>query len=136
MGEILVAYDESELAKKALNRAIQLMKEGDELIILYVIPTPLLKEFADLEPDQTLAKGRELVNKEVTELQKRKIKAIGVVRQGSIAEEILRFSKELDCDMIIMGSRGKGHEKVSPFVLGSVTETVIRNSACPVLIVK
>ena len=136
MGEILVAYDDSDLAKKALTRAIELMKEEDEIIILYVIPIPLIKEFADLEPDKTIAKGRELVSKEVSELQKRKIKAIGVVREGSIAEEIIKFSKELECEMIIMGSRGKGHDSVSPFVIGSVTENVIRNSACPVLVVK
>lgn len=136
MGEILVAYDDSELAKKALTRAIELMKDGDEIIILYVIPIPLIKEFADFVPEKTIAKARELVNKEVGELQKRKIKAIGVVREGSISDEIIKFSKELECDLIIMGSRGKGHETVSPFVIGSVTENVIRGSACPVLIVK
>lgn len=136
MGEILVAYDDSELARKALARACELMKEGDEIIILYVIPTPLIQEFASIEPEQTVSRAREVVNREVTALQKRGIKAIAVVREGNIGDEIIRFSKDLDCDLIIMGSRGKGQDTVSPFVLGSVTEKVVRGSACPVLIVK
>ena len=136
MGEILVAYDDSEMAKKALGRATAMMKDGDELIILYVIPIPLIKEFAGIVPETTLVKAQELVNNEVGELQKRKIKAIGVVREGNIAEEIIKFSKELECEFIVMGSRGKGHETVSPFVIGSVTENVIRGSSCPVFIVK
>lgn len=48
------------------------------------------------------------------------------------AEEILKRSKQYDCDLIIMG----GHEKgLSHTFLGSVAKSVLRRSRVPTLIV-
>ncbi len=51
-----------------------------------------------------------------------------------IGKLICGASDTLDCDMIIMGSRGLG--KVQQFFMGSVSKFVVENSKCPVLIVK
>lgn len=53
--------------------------------------------------------------------------------EGKPAEAVLSVARSLPADLIVMGSHGRsGFER---FVLGSVTEKVLRNAACPVLTV-
>lgn len=51
---------------------------------------------------------------------------------GDPAEEIVKFAK--DDDLLIMSNRGK--KGVDRFLLGSVSEDVVRHAPCSVLIVK
>jgi nucleotide-binding universal stress UspA family protein len=51
--------------------------------------------------------------------------------EGRPAESLLAFARSLPADLIVMGTHGRsGFERL---VLGSVTEKVLRNAACPVL---
>jgi universal stress protein A len=53
---------------------------------------------------------------------------------GDPAEKIVEFSKEVDADLIIMGTHGRtGLERV---LLGSVAEGVVRSATCSVLTYK
>ncbi len=53
-------------------------------------------------------------------------------RKGySASEEILAYSREIEADLVVMGTHG--HRGAARFVLGSVTEKVIRGSDCPIL---
>ena len=57
------------------------------------------------------------------------------VNMGQPAEQILRFVKNNEIDMIVMGShRLKGLSKIK--ALGSVTRKVSESAECPVLIVR
>ena len=47
MKRILVGYDGSDGAEKALNRALELIEEDGELILLAVIPSREEKSFVD-----------------------------------------------------------------------------------------
>lgn len=50
---------------------------------------------------------------------------------GDVAEEILRYAEENGCNLIVMGTHGyKGLERI---LFGSVADTVVKNSYCPVL---
>jgi nucleotide-binding universal stress UspA family protein len=53
---------------------------------------------------------------------------------GDPAHTICAEAKENNCDMIVMGSRGKN--PVSGLLLGSVSTRVLQFAHCPVLIVK
>jgi nucleotide-binding universal stress UspA family protein len=53
---------------------------------------------------------------------------------GSPAQEIVKLAKELNVDLIIMGTHGWTGFK--HLLLGSVAENVLRLAACPVLVVK
>jgi nucleotide-binding universal stress UspA family protein len=56
-----------------------------------------------------------------------------IVREGSVPAEIVRAATELPADLLVMGTHGlSGFER---FMLGSVTEKVLRGSPCPVLTV-
>ena len=56
------------------------------------------------------------------------------LRSGAPAPEILEAAKELEADLVVMGSHGYG--KLHRLLLGSVADRVIRMAACPVLTVK
>ncbi len=53
---------------------------------------------------------------------------------GSPFSEILRFTTEHACDVLVMGTHGRGTLKHA--FLGSVTEKVLRKCPCPVVTVR
>ena len=134
MGVKLVAYDGSDASKKAVEQAVGLMAEGDELVLVMVVPTAVIKEFADVPPDISLQKARGMVEGAVEGLRERGVRARGVVREGDIADEILNLSAELGADIIVIGHRGLS--KIGRFAIGSVADRVVRYATRPVLIVR
>jgi len=61
-------------------------------------------------------------------------KVVRVVRQGPPFLEVVRYAKENDIDLIIMGTHGRSG--LSHVLLGSVAEKVVRKAPCPVLTVR
>ena len=134
MGMILLAYDGSEHSLKALDKAISMSGEEDKIIVLYVIPKAILDEFKDVEPEVNRAKAWDIVNKAIEIIIAREKQGIAVVKEGDIASEIIRYAKELECSLILIGS--KGISKIGRFSLGSVAEAVAKNAETAVLIIK
>ena len=64
----------------------------------------------------------------------KEIDSEGVVVEGDPAHAILEFAKQNKVDLIIMGTLGKGG--LERFLLGSVTDKVVRHSKTSVLVVK
>jgi nucleotide-binding universal stress UspA family protein len=52
---------------------------------------------------------------------------------GDVVEEILRTSKTIDADIIVMGRHG--HSAMYNLLVGSVTEGVLKRSSQPILLV-
>ena len=134
MGIKLVVYDGPQASEKAINQAIGLLKPQDELMLLLVVPAAGMAELADVPPDMTVAKGQEMVKEEVEKLRQRGVRAMGMVKEGDIAEEILKMSSEMAVDIIVLGHHGLS--KVGRFAVGSVVEHVYKHAERPVLIVK
>jgi nucleotide-binding universal stress UspA family protein len=53
---------------------------------------------------------------------------------GNAADEIVAYADLIDADLIVVGSRG--HGAVSSALLGSVSRSVLRHAACPVLVAR
>ncbi|WP_292391406.1 universal stress protein [Methanosarcina sp. UBA5] len=75
---------------------------------------------------------------EITATVEEAAKAAGVevefvILEGHPAEKILDFAEKNAVDMIVVGSLGK--TDVERFLLGSVSEKVVRNAKVPVLVV-
>lgn len=140
--KILLAYDGSENAKRALARAISLSKDSDdELTIVY---------FVDLVAFQTFAAKHllaELRYKMVDDAEKLVADAALTAKQAGVtvvrtsvmqnrdpADAILSVAVEKAIDLIVVGRRGvKGVER---FLLGSVSSRIVEHSKCDVLVVK
>ncbi len=88
----------------------------------------------DIDPNISKEKAHGIINKALDELKVMGINAIGFVREGKVAEEIIKIGSELKCDLIVVGS--KGLTKVGTFALGSVADKVARNANRPVLLVR
>ncbi len=140
--KILVAYDGSKAANKALDRAIALSKisPGSQLQVLHAYDFPRLYVADGFAPvPATMNKDfYELAEQTVLEAEKR-LTSVGVVPsvsmvQGPPAETILDYAKEHGVDLIVIGSRGLGG--IRQFVLGSVSHNVVQHAEIPVLIVK
>jgi nucleotide-binding universal stress UspA family protein len=56
------------------------------------------------------------------------------VALGSPFDEIVRFARGQEVDLIVMGTHG--HTGLMHVLLGSVTEKVVRRAPCPVLTVR
>lgn len=59
---------------------------------------------------------------------------VRAVRQGPPFLEIIRYAKEFDIDLIVLGTHGRGG--LAHMLLGSVAEKVVRKAPCPVLTVR
>ena len=57
-----------------------------------------------------------------------------IVVRGNPVEEILKFSEEKKCDLIVMGTHGQG--TLADAMIGSTARRVLRRSPKPVLVVR
>jgi len=57
-----------------------------------------------------------------------------IVVRGNPVEEILRYSEEKNCDLIVMGTHG--HGTLADAMMGSTARRVLRRSPKPVLVVR
>jgi nucleotide-binding universal stress UspA family protein len=156
--KILVPYDKSKYAEKALTTAVTMAKtiKGSEIIILNVmeeIPSPptmfttrvrhhktgedttLTTYLRDLQTDMRYKMTNTL--EEVKEKYKNsEVKLRTQVLVGPPVDEIVEFADRHKVDLIIMGSRGiKG---ISRFIrgFGSVSRNVSEKVKCTVMIVR
>ena len=137
---ILVPLDGSRLAEQALpHAAIHAEKFGAEIVLLMVLG-PL--------PEPSMA-GRRIVRsaEEATaELAQTYLEGIaaGLREQGLSVQtqtvdgkpylEIVRHAEDREIDLIVMSTRG--HSGLTRWLLGSVTDRVVRGATVPLLLVQ
>jgi nucleotide-binding universal stress UspA family protein len=141
---ILCPVDFSECSDHALRYAQDLAEAfGAELKLLHVVEVPFLPSYSmagvpDLSmPIEQLEEGaREHLEKvlERTRQQVEGIEVSGEVRPGTAFVEIIDTAREMDADLIVMGTHGRSGLK--QLLIGSVAEKVVRKAPCPVLTVK
>jgi nucleotide-binding universal stress UspA family protein len=146
MKRLLIAYDGSEASTKAIDVAVQCSTHDDELVLLTVIPaalvestfTNMLLPTIDLStvvtPGTFKEKAMENLGKLAKELEGKISKVDVVVEAGDPADEILLIAKKYDIDIILVGYKGYGKE--GRFLLGSVTDKVVRHASRSVLVVR
>jgi nucleotide-binding universal stress UspA family protein len=134
VSNILVAYNDSSQAKKALFHARNMMEEDDSLIIGWVIPQLKDKMYSKFESDTKVSEARSILKEVVEELKTENISAKSIVKKGEVAENILEIASEYNCKLIVLGY--KGVSKIGRFTLGSIVDKVSRLADRPVLIIK
>ena len=141
--QAVVAYDFSPSAEEALQRAIDVACRAPQHV-LHVIAAidarhglPIL---ATRHPDYIYAgKIQELVVEHVTQLlggrpSHSNVEFFVHARIGHPAEEILELARQVGADLVFIGSHGlTGLERA---LLGSVSERVVREAKCPVMVVR
>jgi nucleotide-binding universal stress UspA family protein len=138
---LLVALDLSEPTELIVKEAELVAKKMSARIwILHnAEPEPSILEFKS-DPQtarESLAEKFHREHRQIQEIAKRLrnegLEATALLVHGPTVETILKEASDLEVDMIIVGSHGRG--AVFQLLMGSVSEGILRGSRCPVLIV-
>ncbi|GAA0201441.1 universal stress protein [Selenomonas dianae] len=134
---ILVPVDGSEGADRAIEKAVMLAEIcGAKLNFLYVANINQLAINAVLSDAilDSVTKAGNVILDRALEMVPAGIAKESFSDTGSPAVVVLDFAETNDIDLIVMGSRGLG--VVKGVLLGSVSQYVVEQSKCPVLVVK
>ncbi|WP_080875408.1 universal stress protein [Oceanobacillus timonensis] len=140
---ILVAYDGSDLSKKAVEEAKNQTKLAEDAVI------HVATVISNGGPTMNAALARSFMNDLADEARppiekvREEMKQEGIDSKAEIlmdytfrnpGAQLIDYAKEKDIDLIVLGSRGLGG--VGRFILGSVSSQVVHQAPCKVLIVK
>jgi len=140
---ILVAYDGSQLSKEAVEegKKILLNEEDSELHVISVVTSagPSTNALVMESITHELAKDLKIELKKVTdefEEENLDIQTDVLIDHGqrNPGHQICKYAKEHDIDLIIAGSRGLSG--IKKLFLGSVSNNIVQNAECRVLVIK
>jgi len=133
--KVLVAYDGSEQARRALDWAAH-MARGATVGVISVAPalaaSPKIADAVD--PTSDADEHRRQLNEAVALLDALGVGSTTVLKVGNPAEEIINAAADGRFDVIIVGIRGMG--AIERFLIGSVADRLVRYATVPVLVVR
>lgn len=137
---VLVGVDRSAPSLAALDLAADLAESaGGSLCVLevfeYVPPFPLgpATAVASLGEEPALETTRALLEVEVREIRDRGVATQVVVRSGEPAPTLLEVAADVDADLLVVATRGRG-DPAQP-LLGRVARTVVNQAGRPTLVI-
>jgi nucleotide-binding universal stress UspA family protein len=151
---LLVPLDGSRFGSRALQVAIMVAKQfSAEIILIQVVkraipvtatavmpPGTASPEATEIairaaleEQERTTVRARRYLSGKVRGINHHNIKSSYQVLVGKPAESIMEFANEKNMDLVVMTTHGKSGIKRA--IMGSVADTVIRESGKPVLVI-
>jgi nucleotide-binding universal stress UspA family protein len=142
---ILLAIDGSKCSKEAIRKVItQVRSKGTQLRVLHVIEPITAYISAGMIPhyvphiDQVekdrKKEAQELLAQTVRQLREAGFRASEALERGNPKVKIINHAKQWRADLIVVGSHG--WRGFSRFLMGSVSETVVRHAGCSVEVVR
>ncbi len=140
---VLVPLDGSELAENVIPHAMELGKKMNcEIVLLRVfgLPTAYYTEESSWSHFEQLWEEIKEGAKDYLEGKVRQLKQAGVARVSSVlldgdaAEKIIDLVREKPQSLVAMCTHGRSG--INRWVLGSVTDRVVRHSGDPVLVIR
>jgi nucleotide-binding universal stress UspA family protein len=135
MKKIVLGYDESDTAKRALERAAQLAKAFDsELIVASVAPvmTNIGRSAGPVDPTDPPAAHIEELKHAQAYLEGEGVQADYLPGLGHPAETLAQLANDRDADLIVVGHH---HSGISRLLGQSVSDSVAHRVHCDVLLV-
>jgi nucleotide-binding universal stress UspA family protein len=143
-GPILLCTDGSELAEHALAAGLALLPHDRGVVVAAVVEPadPTLVTGAGMAGGVMSADELDTVDKAAVDTGEAAVEhavgALGLdgadtkVLRGAPGPAICDYAGEIDASAIVIGSRGRGGVKRA--LLGSVSDHVVRNAPCPVVV--
>jgi len=135
---ILLPTDGSKATDAAVERALDLAATYDaELHVIYVVDTAAVP--TEVAADSILESLEEAGERVVADVEERAADAgvetvVAAVEYGTPHRVIREYADDNDVDLIVMGTHGR--TGLDRYLLGSVTEKVVRTADVPVLTVR
>lgn len=140
---ILHPSDFSPASEAAFRKALEMAKSNrSELLVLHVI-SPIVplsaegyvspKTYNDIAASSR-AWAQKQLDQRLARAKKARVRAKGLIAEGSAAEQIVRVARAKRADLVVMGTHGRSGLK--KLVLGSVADRVVGAASCPVLTVR
>jgi nucleotide-binding universal stress UspA family protein len=122
---ILLATDASRASQAAEEQAIELAARlGSRLVVISAVSgSPELRSARLLAVEGVVQRARAVG-----------ADAAGLTWNGDAGESIVEAAAAEHADLIVVGTHGRG--TVGRLFLGSVSEHVVRNARCPVMVVR
>jgi nucleotide-binding universal stress UspA family protein len=141
---VLIATDGSPSSIEAARKAGEILRAADHVTLVSVLTEIPGDDAGGFEGSvysageqdqlwkQEMAEAGEEIERTAAALTTTSIdKRIEV---GDVSGNVCRVAAELNVDVIVVGSHGRGG--LSRILLGSVSEQVVRHAPCPVLVVR
>lgn len=144
--KILVPVDFSESSEKAVHYGIAFSRDRSaQICFLHVVDEKIINAVQELSIKgykgdfvQALRKvihDRENDLKQFVPADLREgLEVNFLIRRGEPSKEVVSVAKELSIDLIVLGN--KGYSASSSTSIGSVTQIVVHDAPCPVLVVR
>ncbi len=139
--KILVPTDLSELSLAAIDYARSLANVyGARVFLLHavdvvpVVSFPTIDFTLETSLQDEAERGKEILENFASRFLGDVDHVTAIVRRGVAYEEIMRFVKEEEIDLIVMATHGR--TGLPHIIMGSVAEKVVRHSPVPVLTIK
>ena len=146
MTTIVLCIDGSEGAARAARAGVSVLRPADTVLVVTVVegtdPTHAYDGTGHAGPTMTEAQFNALRQEELRKAQvivDETVKQLGLENQlgrvieGTAGPELCALARAEQASAIVIGSRGRGRLKRA--LLGSVSDYVVRNAPCPVVVV-
>jgi nucleotide-binding universal stress UspA family protein len=148
MMKVLLALEQTRISAGAIQLLSKVkLPRGTDLFLLHVNPIPqklaglakerilkISQQVKEIEKD-VLEQARQFLSKVEKRLSGRQdVHFYSLVKKGFPGEEILKTIQAKDTDLVVLGTRG--YSKATGFLLGSVSQWVLQEAPCSVLIAR
>jgi nucleotide-binding universal stress UspA family protein len=138
---VLLAYDGSVTAKKAAIVASEIAHRFHskvEAIHVMELPAPVVAMEITIPPtpdvqEQWRGNALSLLD-EAQDLLGKDNHPLTTLLKGAPGPSIIEYAANINCELIIVGHRGLN--RMEEFLIGSVSNYIIRHAHCPVMIIK
>lgn len=134
---ILIAIDFSDYSKEAFDEGIRLARQLEATVLLTHVVEPIgaSVDFTHIEPLGYLElKLGQALDRMAHPARQEGLLVETHLLKGDPAAEIIKAAGDLQCDLIVLGTHGR--TGVTRFLMGSVTERVLRASPVPIVAVR
>ena len=129
MRRVLVGFDGSEGAENALNKAMMIVDENGEIIILAVIPPPSESNLIDKKThDMMKQKAKVLIDDVIKDIGEHEYEIKGMVEEGDIAGKIIRHIETLP-PLTKLLSNGTSSEKLLDLLFQDIPFEILETQA-------
>lgn len=143
LDNVLVAYDGSKHAKKALSMVADRFKvsASTKVSLVHVVSIPeavkltLPVEFVSGVEQNMVIAGEALLAEGKVQAGQAQLKNVAtLLKDGDPATELIAQARSVSAELLVLGAQG--HTAVEHFLLGSVTSSVLPQAPCSVAVIK